>query len=713
MELLLMSSFASFTLIATLQTSSSENENQPPTSTPPTSFPRQASVTQVRSISSNNSNNTNKAQYPIGNTYPAPGHVGVVRGHNPTLSQSRSQSQSRGDAGTGRDNHIAVQRSALTAQTFQYQPQPQPHPHTQGHGDAHSQSRSSIRTQSQSYRDHCQTHGQDNLLPPPGLTGHGLGQAHDQGDVHIPKLYEPALGVGIHQAPSPEAIRRAGGGGGGRVFSPQQSIYAGTVDSRMSMSTVTPYNSATITRSGDAGQAAIEGGKKLMESDSGRYLSPETSQFGQIGGHPTRSSSVSSQGPQQQYGDSQHQTFLGDGQDRHLSGASAFSSVNLSLTLSRGNSATSLALGSQSPPPVPSTDSSPRGALGSVSPAREVNHARPNVKANGRGCFGKPSKENLRETTPSSFGNANGSFESETSGGKAEKKQVAKFEVEEGGREILADAPVESRSSEKVWNEGESQSKKDQTHIFGYPSDGDQTVDPAEESSSFLDRDGDRPDDSTVSAPFSQDDIPNNTQNTSEGISRESEDTASTALTEERVSGPTVGYESASGDNSLESGNTSASKARSEGKSGIDGASDIFTVSCCCYSIPLESHMPKPSAQKQITDLQLSEKYKFVKELGFGNWGSVWEVKPKSTASHPLYRHKTNPTLPPLHYSIASQHHPQKLAIKLVHRSKTPTTAARVRALWSEMKIVRSLREAPHPSIIGFDSFIITPSYAL
>lgn len=29
------------------------------------------------------------------------------------------------------------------------------------------------------------------------------------------------------------------------------------------------------------------------------------------------------------------------------------------------------------------------------------------------------------------------------------------------------------------------------------------------------------------------------------------------------------------------------------------------------------------------------------------------------------------------------------------------------------MKIVRSLKADPHPSIIGFDSFIITPSYAL
>lgn len=32
---------------------------------------------------------------------------------------------------------------------------------------------------------------------------------------------------------------------------------------------------------------------------------------------------------------------------------------------------------------------------------------------------------------------------------------------------------------------------------------------------------------------------------------------------------------------------------------------------------------------------------------------------------------------------------------------------------WNEMKIVRSFKADPHPSIIPFHSFIITPSYAL
>ncbi len=32
---------------------------------------------------------------------------------------------------------------------------------------------------------------------------------------------------------------------------------------------------------------------------------------------------------------------------------------------------------------------------------------------------------------------------------------------------------------------------------------------------------------------------------------------------------------------------------------------------------------------------------------------------------------------------------------------------------WNEMKIVRSLRDDPHPSIVPFHSFIITPSFAM
>ncbi|KAJ1309954.1 hypothetical protein OPQ81_006713 [Rhizoctonia solani] len=107
-----------------------------------------------------------------------------------------------------------------------------------------------------------------------------------------------------------------------------------------------------------------------------------------------------------------------------------------------------------------------------------------------------------------------------------------------------------------------------------------------------------------------------------------------------------------------------------------------------------------------LSDQQLSDKLKFVKEVGFGNWGSVWLCESRFPEEQAMFGHQ--------------------IAVKLVHRSKTPTTAARVRSLWNEMKIVRALRREAsasgsskdlvgvgHPNVVQFYSFIITPSYAL
>ncbi|KAF7299648.1 Protein kinase domain-containing protein [Mycena chlorophos] len=92
----------------------------------------------------------------------------------------------------------------------------------------------------------------------------------------------------------------------------------------------------------------------------------------------------------------------------------------------------------------------------------------------------------------------------------------------------------------------------------------------------------------------------------------------------------------------------------------------------------------------------LSDKLTFVEEIGFGNWGSVWRCRPKDVCD-----------------AEVTSGQESTIAVKLVHRSKTSTTAARVRSLWNEMKIVREFKSDPHPSIIPFHSFIITPSYAL
>ena len=56
----------------------------------------------------------------------------------------------------------------------------------------------------------------------------------------------------------------------------------------------------------------------------------------------------------------------------------------------------------------------------------------------------------------------------------------------------------------------------------------------------------------------------------------------------------------------------------------------------------------------------------------------------------------------------------RQVAIKLVHRTKDPSAAARVKSLWSEFKTVRAVsRVEAHPNIVRFDSFVITPGYAL
>ncbi|TRM63866.1 kinase-like domain-containing protein [Schizophyllum amplum] len=121
---------------------------------------------------------------------------------------------------------------------------------------------------------------------------------------------------------------------------------------------------------------------------------------------------------------------------------------------------------------------------------------------------------------------------------------------------------------------------------------------------------------------------------------------------------------------------------------------------------------PNPSPQPDTndvfhtTDKVLADKLQFIEEIGFGNWGSVWLCRP---------RH--NPRAPGA--DELSRLQSSRVAVKLVHRKKdenekrTAETAARVKSLWNEMKIVRTLKPDLHPSIVPFYSFVVTPSYAL
>ncbi|GAA6020496.1 hypothetical protein JCM11491_001375 [Sporobolomyces phaffii] len=81
-------------------------------------------------------------------------------------------------------------------------------------------------------------------------------------------------------------------------------------------------------------------------------------------------------------------------------------------------------------------------------------------------------------------------------------------------------------------------------------------------------------------------------------------------------------------------------------------------------------------------------KFFFVDEVGFGNWGSLW-----------------------LSYVEPDRQSPA--AVKVVHRLKDTSSAARVKALWNEYKCIRALRSTSHPNLIAFHSFILTPSFAV
>ena len=97
-------------------------------------------------------------------------------------------------------------------------------------------------------------------------------------------------------------------------------------------------------------------------------------------------------------------------------------------------------------------------------------------------------------------------------------------------------------------------------------------------------------------------------------------------------------------------------------------------------------HSHEQSDIFSLSDQVLSERLHFIEEvssgcssrrsraesrpqIGFGNWGSVWLCCPKA-----------NPASPSSADGL-DKLQDTKIAVKLVHRSKTPTTAARVRSL--------------------------------
>ena len=95
-------------------------------------------------------------------------------------------------------------------------------------------------------------------------------------------------------------------------------------------------------------------------------------------------------------------------------------------------------------------------------------------------------------------------------------------------------------------------------------------------------------------------------------------------------------------------------------------ATDIFSLTDHALADRLQ-FIKEVSCQIMHSSASLSE---FAFQIGFGNWGSVWLCSPKNEEEQNV-----------------------KLAVKLVHRSKTTTTAARVRSLY----VVLFMVELVHP----------------
>lgn len=72
-----------------------------------------------------------------------------------------------------------------------------------------------------------------------------------------------------------------------------------------------------------------------------------------------------------------------------------------------------------------------------------------------------------------------------------------------------------------------------------------------------------------------------------------------------------------------------------------------------------------------LTDQQLSDRFTFISEIGFGNWGSVWLCKPKYVRSGQLSEPGAVVKLGKQAAASGGSGAGGKVAIKLVHRSKT------------------------------------------
>ncbi|OJT14698.1 hypothetical protein TRAPUB_8751 [Trametes pubescens] len=98
-------------------------------------------------------------------------------------------------------------------------------------------------------------------------------------------------------------------------------------------------------------------------------------------------------------------------------------------------------------------------------------------------------------------------------------------------------------------------------------------------------------------------------------------------------------------------------------------ATDIFSISDQVLADRLQ-FIEEVSIRSQVPSWGSSTDRVLFAQIGFGNWGSVWLCRPKSSTEHI---------------------HETKIAVKLVHRSKTSTTAARVRSLYASFSLLSTI----------------------
>jgi hypothetical protein len=80
-----------------------------------------------------------------------------------------------------------------------------------------------------------------------------------------------------------------------------------------------------------------------------------------------------------------------------------------------------------------------------------------------------------------------------------------------------------------------------------------------------------------------------------------------------------------------------------------------------------------------LSDKQLGERFCFIEEIGFGNWGSVWKVRPRHTKASQVDGHRPGGRMGRIAAASGGVGANGKIAIKLVHRQRTavsPSTSS-------------------------------------